>query len=41
MTQDVPGDEFNSANAELYETLAHPIKILILKALSDHPAGFA
>jgi len=41
MTEDKPGDEFNSANAELYDTLAHPSRILILKALSDHPAGFA
>ena len=41
MAEDKPGDEFNSANAELYDTLAHPSRILILKALSDRPEGFA
>jgi DNA-binding HxlR family transcriptional regulator len=41
MTEDKPEDEFNSANAELYDTLAHPSRILILKALSDGPEGFA
>ena len=41
MAEDKPGDEFNSANAELYDTLAHPSRILILKALSERPEGFA
>jgi DNA-binding HxlR family transcriptional regulator len=35
------GGEFNSDNAELYETLAHPTRILILQTLADHPLRFA
>jgi DNA-binding transcriptional ArsR family regulator len=41
LTQGVPSDEFNSDKAELYETLAHPTRILILQTLSDHSIGFS
>ena len=41
VTEDKSGDEFNSENTELYDPLAHPSRILILKALSDRPEGFA
>ena len=41
VTQGVPPDDFNSDKAELYETLAHSTRILILQTLSDHPIGFS
>jgi len=41
VTQSESANEFNSDKAELYETLAHPTRILILQTLSDHPMGFS
>jgi DNA-binding HxlR family transcriptional regulator len=41
VAEDNSGSEFNSDNAELYETLAHPTRILILQTLADHPLRFA
>ena len=41
MTQGESDNEFNSGRAELYETLAHPTRILILQTLSNHQMGFS
>ena len=41
VTEANSGGEFNSDNAELYETLAHPTRILILQTLADRPLRFA
>lgn len=34
-------DNHDDGNAELYETLGHPTRILILRALSEKPASFS
>jgi DNA-binding transcriptional ArsR family regulator len=36
-----PEEEFNAEKAELYEALGHPMRILILQALSEKPLGFS